>query len=120
MHGDGAALLGDRREIAPREQLHDHVRRAVCQRADVEHAHHVLALDADLRASLLEEACDQLLVSCDLGQEHLDGHLLLQLEMGRGDHDAHAALSEHALDTVLLGQEASGEEGRRHANLLSS
>ena len=45
LDGQGAPLLDPRREVAALEVLHDDVRRAVLQRADVEHASDVLALD---------------------------------------------------------------------------
>ncbi len=68
------------------------------------HARDVLALDLDRGARLAREAGDGLGVAERLGQEELEGDLLVELDVVRRDDDAHAAHAEHPLDAVLAGQ----------------
>ena len=49
-----------RREIASLEVLHHHVRRAVFEHADIDHARDVLSLDLGSRARLASEPLDDL------------------------------------------------------------
>ena len=68
-----AASLKPLAEIEAVEELHDHVRRAVLQRADVEDARDVLVRDPGSRPRLLREPGDDVLVFEHLGTEELDG-----------------------------------------------
>jgi hypothetical protein len=106
-HGQRAAALEGLREILPLEVLHDHEGHARRQRPHVEHAGHVLAVDANRGARLAQEALHDLGVARDLGQEELERDALVELLVDRRHHHAHAALAEHAVDPVLAGDEVS-------------
>ena len=101
-------LLG---EVDALEMLHDDVRLTRIEAADVEDAADVLALDEGGGASLAEEALDR--IRRCTPDEELDRDGLLELEMPRGNHDPHAALTEDPLDPVLLGHHLSGQDGAR-------
>jgi hypothetical protein len=92
---------------SPLEVLHDHVRRAVLERAHVDHARDVLALDLHRRPRLAREAGDRLGVAERLGQEELERDLLVELDVVRGDDDPHPADAEDALDAVLAGEDVA-------------
>ena len=101
-NGHRPALLEDLTEIPTLEVLHhDEGRAGRLLDACVEHAHDVLALDADGGARLADEALALDLVLRRLGMKELDGDHLVELLVPRRDHDAHAASAEHALDDVL-------------------
>ncbi len=92
-------------EVAARQVLHHHVRRAGLERPDVGHARHVLALDLHRGARLAQEALGERARLRRLRQQQLDRDPLLQLEVGRGDDDAHPAGADHPLDAVLPGDD---------------
>ena len=91
LDGHRAPRLEPRREVAPLEVLHDHVRRAVLELPHVGHARDVLALDLDRRARLAEEARDGLALRSACGQEELERDPLVELEVVRRDDDPHPA-----------------------------
>ena len=92
LHRQRAALARARpTRSRPCEVLHDHVRSAVVERAHVDDARHVLALDLHRRARLALEAGDGVAVLQHLGQQELDRHPLVELQVMGGDDDAHAA-----------------------------
>jgi hypothetical protein len=72
----------------------------------------VLALEAHGRARFALEALD------DLGrgavEEQFYRYPLVELHVKRGDDDAHAALTEHALDPVLPGEDFAFGDGGAH------
>ena len=74
---------------------------------DVDDARDVLALDLHRRARLAREARDGLGVAERLGQEELERDLLVELDVVRGDDDAHAAGAEDALDAVLAREDVA-------------
>ena len=93
-------------EVVALEVLHDHVRRAVLERADVEHARDVLALELAAAAAPRGRSARATSGFCSaVGQEELDRDALLELEVRRRDDDAHAALPEDALDAVLADED---------------
>ena len=88
-------------EVGAVEELHDDVRRAVLQRADVDDPGDVLALDLDRRSGLAVEPRHRLLIGGGLGEQEFQRDALVELQVVRGDDDAHAARAEDALDPVL-------------------
>ena len=88
-------------EIAPFEEFHDDVRRAVFKRADIEDASHVLALDLHRRSGLAHEAPRRDRGPPLLRQEQLDRHELVELHVVGSDNDAHAPYAKDALHAVL-------------------
>ncbi len=106
-NGERAVLREDLAEVAPLEELHDHVRRARFELADVEHARHVLALQAHCGARLAKEALDRVLARHRLFAHELERDELIELDVPRCDHDAHAARSEDTLDAILPRQHIS-------------
>ena len=95
-------LVEQVREVGALEVLHHHVRRAVVERADVEDARHVLALEADRVARLAEEAA-LVIGRADLVAHELQRDHLTELEVASGDDVAHATLAEDALDPEFPG-----------------
>jgi hypothetical protein len=83
------ASLDHLAQVGASEVLHDDERQPFDGRSDVQHTTDVLAPDLHRRARFAREPRDALGV---LGaMERLDG----------GEHDAHAAFSEHVLDGVF-------------------
>ena len=105
--GSGPLVSNHAREIAALEVLHHHVRRAGLERADVDDARDVLALDLRRGARLAGEARDDLGVRRGLRQEELERDALAELEVHRRDDDAHPAAAEDALDPVLAGEDVA-------------
>src|SRR6202142_4227751 len=81
--GQGATLLEPMVQVPTFQELHHHVWSAGFQRAHVEDAGHVLALDLDRVAGFAGEAADRLGVGQHLGQEKLDGDLFIQPDVVR-------------------------------------
>ena len=83
----------------------------------------MLALDLHRRARLPLEARDGLPARQGLGEEELQRHLLVELEVVRGDDHAHAPDAEDALDAILAGEDGAGLDagdevgGMAHASL---
>ena len=100
-----SAPLELRGEVSAVEVLHDHVRRAGLEGADVRHARDVLALDLHGGLRFAEEARRALGLLRDLEEQELQGDALLELHVGRRDDDAHAAFPDDALDPVLAGED---------------
>ncbi|EYF02008.1 Hypothetical protein CAP_7626 [Chondromyces apiculatus DSM 436] len=99
--GDGAALAGEAAQIAAFEVLHDDVRDAGFEAADVVHLGDVLALELHDGAGFAEEALDSDGVLA-LGVVHqLEGAHFVEVEVGGGDDGAHAADAKHVVDAVL-------------------
>ena len=101
-HRQCAVRLEHLLEVEAFEVLHDHERAAVRESPHVQHAHDVLALHARGGAGLTREALDDLRVLGGFREEKLDGNALIEMDVRGGHHEAHAALSEHALDAVLV------------------
>ena len=103
-----ATLLEPRREVESLEVVHHDVGTAVLQLPHVGHAGHVLSLDLGRRPGLLEKAADEDGLLEGLGQQELQRDPLVELEVMRGDDDAHPARPQDALDTVLARQHHAG------------
>ena len=99
--GSAPLATKPRSEITALQVLHDHVGRAVVQVPDVDDPCAVLALDLDRGARLLLEASHRSGVCQCVRQQELDRHPLVELQVVRGDDDAHAARTEHPVHAVL-------------------
>ncbi len=99
-------------EVVPLEVLHDDVRRAVVERARVEHAADVLAPQLHRRARLALESGACVRIRERARKHQLDGDALIQIEVGGGHHHSHAASAEHALDAVLATEQIAGADPR--------
>jgi hypothetical protein len=104
LYGKWASLMEPRSEIPAVEVLHHHVRSAVGECADVGDSCDVLALDLHRRPRLTSETTYGLGIAKCVRQEELERDLLVELDVMRGDDDAHATDSEDALDAVLPGE----------------
>ncbi len=103
-HGHRPVPADDRPEVVALEELHDHVGRARLERAHVEHARDVVALEAHGGPRLAREALDQPRVREAPGEHELERHLLIELQVRRRDDDAHPTDAEDAVDAVLAGE----------------
>jgi hypothetical protein len=74
----------------------------------------VLALEAGGGLGLAEKARDRVRDLQRLRQHELDRYALFELHVLGGDHHAHPADAEHALDFVLAREDFAGLDGRRH------
>jgi hypothetical protein len=101
------ALFEQLREIFALEILHDHVRRAILESADVAHAHYVLALDLRYGPRFSAEAQHGVRVGGRVGEQKLDGNSLVELKVRCLDDHTHSTLTEHAFDTVFVGEDAA-------------
>ena len=88
-------------EVMALEELHHHVRQAVGSDVDIHHAHRVPVAKLSRRACFALEARHDDVVREHLGQEHLHGYTLAQLEMRRLEDDTHAALADDLHNRVL-------------------
>ena len=105
---DPAVLLQDVLEVHPVEVLHDEVRRARLQRADVVDLHRVLAAGCSTAARrLAHEARHHVGVHRHLRVEELDGDLLVEVKVHGRHHGAHAPDAEHALDAILADEDVA-------------
>ena len=104
----GPSRAEDLREIAAREVLHHDVRSAGRQRAYLEHADHVLALDRCRGAGFADEARVGIVVAGFVRREELDGHASAERGVLGAEDDAHASRADHRLDAVLAGHDVAG------------
>ena len=102
------ALAKDGGEVSADEVLHHDVRSAALERAGIEHAHDVLALDLDDGASLACEALRVDLVAGRLRPEELDRDELAERLVTCGDDEPHAARADQPLDDVFADAIAHG------------
>ena len=105
-----AMLLDEPMEVGALEVLHHHVGLARREAPDVQHLHDIGAAELHGRARLSQEALDGHTVVLRRGQHELHGPKLAQVEVGRGDDHAHAALPEDLLDAVLPVQHRSDDD----------
>ncbi len=92
------------REVLPLQVLHDHVRRARLELADIRDRRIVLAAKPRGRARLAEKAADERVVREGLGGHELQRDRGVEVNVARGDDDPHPAGAEHPLDPVLSGE----------------
>ncbi len=109
-----AALAGERGDVGALQVLHHHEGRAVLQRVDVHHAHDVLAGEAERGARLAEHARGHGVVVEERRVQHLDRDELVEAEVARLEHEAHAAAAEDALDRVFAREDAIDPGGVAH------
>src|ERR1019366_3368596 len=76
-----------------------------------------LARDLHGGAGLPCEASDGLVVIEQRRQQEFDGDLVVEVEVTRGDDDAHAPDAEHALDAVLAREDRAFAHSRRQSNV---
>jgi hypothetical protein len=107
--GQAAVVAQAIGEIDAVEVLHHEIRLAGLETTDVVHAAHVLALHLRRGAGLALEARDRVLVA--LAEEELDRDALVELEVPRGDDDAHSTAPEDALDAILPRERLAGKDG---------
>jgi hypothetical protein len=104
LDGHRALLEKNLPEVLPVEELHDHVRSARIELADVEHLGRVFALQLCGRPGLANETLDRFGIAEGLVANELDGHELIELLVSRRDDDAHASDAKDTLDAVLAGK----------------
>ena len=102
-------------EIAALQVLHRQERHAIFERPGVHDARDVLALDARGGLRLANEALDDVVALHGVGQEHLQRDHLVERDVARREHDAHAALADHLLDAVLASDHVPRFRARRRA-----
>jgi hypothetical protein len=73
----------------------------------------VLALDLDCRARLARKARDDIGIIDRARQQQLDRYAFLQLDVHRGNDDAHSACAEQVLDAVLASQDFTWLDSRK-------
>ena len=111
VNGEHAKLFQRLREVGPLEVLHQHVGGARVEGADVGDANDVLTLDLGGDAGFPHEAGRGLGVLRVLGEEELQRDALVEGDVPRLDHEAHAALADDALDAVLPGEDRPRHDG---------
>ncbi len=100
----GPAFLEDVSQIAPDQEIHDHVGRARVELADVDHSGDMLALQPHRRARLAKKALDGVRIAEHVLAHELDGHELPELLVSRREHHPHPARAQNALDAILSGE----------------
>jgi len=98
---DRAPLVHPLCEIFALQVLHDHVRAAIVERANIAHARNVLTFDLRGGTRLAFETSHCLAIAQRFGVQQLDRHTLIEAEMSRRNDSTHASGSEDALDTVF-------------------
>jgi len=89
------------------------VRRAAGEGAHVGDARDVLALDLRRRTRFTRKPRHRVAIAERLWQEELEGDLLVELDVMRGDDDPHPTDPEDALDAVLAGENVAFPDARR-------
>ena len=75
---------------------------------EVDHARDVLAGQAARELGLAQEPLDDLAAVDQPGLQQLDRDRVLELDMRRLHHDAHAAAADHAVDPVATREHGAG------------
>ncbi len=101
--GEGAARVEFVPEVVPGEHLHDQIRHARLELAEVEDPDEVGALHPRGQARFAEEARTQDRIGRELRPHELDRDLLMDLRVTPGRDDAHPAGPEDPLDDVTPG-----------------
>jgi hypothetical protein len=105
-------------EIAPLEPLHHDEGHAVRQRADVEDAGHVLALDPHGESGLAREARDEIVVGRELGAQELQRDFVAELGAQRRHDVADVADADELANLVFSSDDLSRHKGHREGFLL--
>ena len=98
--GHRCAVLDRARQRDAVDVLHHRVGHAVGRGAEIGDVDDVRVANSRCRLRLLDEALDRRGVAHDLALEHLDRERALDHGVARGEHHAHAALADLALDEV--------------------
>ncbi len=113
--GERSGVTKALRERLAAQVFHDEVGLSVFERTHVHQARDVLAPQTDRDARLASKARDG--VASGPGRQELQRDALAELEVQRGDDDAHSAAADDALDAVLVRDHRAdaGFGGRRTA-----
>ena len=106
--GQRPALREELGEVGPAQMLHHDERGAVRQRADLEDAHDVLALDRRRRSSFPEEAGDCPVPRRLVRREELDRDRSAERDVDGAHHDAHTAGANDGVDPVFPAHHLAG------------
>ena len=92
------------------------------ERADVEDANHVLALQRRGRARLAQEAGHCLPIGDHTRRHQLDRHLLAELDVLHQEDDTHPADAQNRLHAVFSGEDVArlGHVVRRHGGIANA
>jgi hypothetical protein len=104
VHGHRSLFEKNLTEILAVEKLHDHVRSARFELADVEDLRRVFAPQLCGRSGFANETLDRFGIAESLVANELDGDELVELLVSRRDDDAHASDAKDAFDPVLTGK----------------
>ena len=116
--GPQGAALQDRRERPAVDVLHREEERASRQAPEVGGCGDVRALDVARRDRLPLEAGDDVGHRRPLGQQHLEGEELAQVQMLGAVDDAHPALAEDRVDAVAVGHDVAHRQRARRGRRL--
>jgi len=97
----------DSREIRTFEILEHDVRRTVVECAEVEHTRHVFAREPDDGLGLSQEALDSQLIGEYVGEQELQRHLLVQLQVRRLHDDPHSTSAQDAVHAILAREQGA-------------
>ena len=112
LHRQRAALPDEGREVLALDELHRDELDALGQ-AEVVDPDHVAVGDLAGEDDLLLEARQHLLVGLELGPDHLQRHVPLELEVARLVDRAHAADADPLLDPVAAAEHGAAVEDAR-------
>jgi hypothetical protein len=96
-----AVCLQQRRQVQTLQILHHDERSAALESSDVHDAGDVFALELAGGAGFAQEAIARTLGGQGLRHQELHRHSLGELPVRGGDDDAHATLTQDAIDAVL-------------------
>ncbi len=106
---EGAEVADALAEVGALEVLEREVDLAAVERADVEHARDVIAVELGDGARLAKEATLRLLLVLEqVGPHELEGDVPVERQVRRLDDDAHPAAPEDAVDEVAPRDDFSG------------
>ncbi len=90
-------------EVLTAQQLHHHERRSVAQGAHVVDAYYVVGDERRGGTSLAQEALASLVSAFVLvrDDQHFDRHSLAEIEVRRGEHDAHPSATHDRVHAVF-------------------
>ena len=91
-------------QIGPLQVFHYHVRRAILELAHVERARYVLTFDLNRGARFAREAHHGFRIAEGFRQQEFDSNRLIEFQMVRNNHHAHATLTNPPLNAVLARQ----------------
>ena len=97
-------------QVLALQVLHDHVRGAVFQLADVEHAANVGVRHLARHAHLVEQTFDVVGVGGELARQELQRHLLAELQVVSAIDLTHTATPKQGDDSITPGHRRAGKE----------